>query len=141
MVFICFAVYVLANNTRVVPYFNRRVWPPGGLKIWYNPCIIRQYIHGKTNENHVLFSNYFQNKKIHLIFIPCFIGAVGHIIITYAWNQEDLEGSHNANLISGFNGLLFNNTMRLCPMYICKHDMVHRGQSRHFSELSYWYCH
>ena len=27
MVFICFAVYVLANNTRVAPYFNRRVWP------------------------------------------------------------------------------------------------------------------
>ena len=27
MVFICFAVYVLANNTRVVPYFYRRVWP------------------------------------------------------------------------------------------------------------------
>ena len=29
MVFICFAVYILANNTRVVPYFYRRVWPPG----------------------------------------------------------------------------------------------------------------
>ena len=28
------------------------------LKIWYNPCIIRQYIHGKTDENHVIFSNY-----------------------------------------------------------------------------------
>ena len=27
MVFICFAVYVLANNTRAVPYFDRRVWP------------------------------------------------------------------------------------------------------------------
>ena len=24
---------------------------------WYNPCIIRQYIHSKTDENHVLFSN------------------------------------------------------------------------------------
>ena len=37
-----------------------RVWPPGDhtrLKIWYNPCIIRQYIHGKTDENHVLLSN------------------------------------------------------------------------------------
>ena len=51
MVFSCFAVFVLANNARVVPYFYRRVW----LKIWYNPCIIRQYIHGKTDENHVLF--------------------------------------------------------------------------------------
>ena len=28
MVFICFAVCVLANNTRVVPYFYRRVWSP-----------------------------------------------------------------------------------------------------------------
>ena len=26
------------------------------MKIWYNPCIICQYIHGKTDENHVLFS-------------------------------------------------------------------------------------
>ena len=26
MVFSCFAVYVLANNTRVVPYFFRRVY-------------------------------------------------------------------------------------------------------------------
>ena len=26
------------------------------LKIWYNPGIIRQYIHSKTDENHVLFS-------------------------------------------------------------------------------------
>ena len=27
------------------------------LKIWYNPCIIHQYInvHGKTDENHALF--------------------------------------------------------------------------------------
>ena len=30
MVFSCFAVYVLANNTWVVPYFYRRVWPPDG---------------------------------------------------------------------------------------------------------------
>ena len=28
MVFSCFAVYVLATNTRVVPYLYRRVWPP-----------------------------------------------------------------------------------------------------------------
>ena len=27
------------------------------LQIWYNPCIIRQYIHSKTAENHVLFCN------------------------------------------------------------------------------------
>ena len=26
------------------------------LKIWYNQCIIRQYIHSKTAENHILFS-------------------------------------------------------------------------------------
>ena len=38
MVFICFAVS--GDHTR--------------LKIWYNPVIIRQYIHGKTVENHVL---------------------------------------------------------------------------------------
>ena len=59
MVSICFAVYVLANNTRVIPYFYCRVWPPGDhtrLKIWYNLCIIRPYIHGKTDGNHVLFS-------------------------------------------------------------------------------------
>ena len=55
MVFSCFAVYVLANNTWVVPYFYRRVWPPR-LKIWYNLCIIRQYIQSKTAENYVLFS-------------------------------------------------------------------------------------
>ena len=65
MVFICFAVYVLANNTGVVPYFYRRVWPPRDhtrLKIWYNPGTTRvlfsKYIHGKTDENHVLLSNY-----------------------------------------------------------------------------------
>ena len=28
MFFSCFAVYVLANSTRVVRYFYRRVWPP-----------------------------------------------------------------------------------------------------------------
>ena len=28
MVFSCFAVYILANNTRVIPYFYRREWPP-----------------------------------------------------------------------------------------------------------------
>ena len=28
------------------------------LKIWYNPCIIRQYIHNRTAENHLLFSKY-----------------------------------------------------------------------------------
>ena len=68
------AVYKNENNTwfsSVLPciywriihglyhIFYRRVWPPGDhtrLKIWYNPCIIRQYIHGKTDENHVSFS-------------------------------------------------------------------------------------
>ena len=29
------------------------------LKIWYKPCIIRQYIHSKTAENHVLFSKWY----------------------------------------------------------------------------------
>ena len=36
------------------------VFSPGGhtrLKIWYHLCIIRQYIHSKTSENHQLFSN------------------------------------------------------------------------------------
>ena len=33
------------------------------LKIWYNPCIIRQYIYGKTDENHVLFSNYLDSPR------------------------------------------------------------------------------
>ena len=32
MVFSCFAVYVLANNTRVVSYFYRRAWPPLGAR-------------------------------------------------------------------------------------------------------------
>ena len=39
------------------------------LKIWYNPCIIRQYIHGKTDENHVLFSKYIINKICYQLFI------------------------------------------------------------------------
>ena len=26
-------------------------------QLWYNPCIICQYIRGKTDENHALFSN------------------------------------------------------------------------------------
>ena len=56
--------YKNENNTwfsSVLTYFYRRVWLPGDhtrLKVWYNPCIIRQYIHGKTDETHVLFSNY-----------------------------------------------------------------------------------
>ena len=64
MVFSCFAVYVLANNTQVVPYFYR-------LKIWYNPCIIRQYIHSKTAENHLLFSNYLCGNFSQLQFGNC----------------------------------------------------------------------
>ena len=53
-------LYKNENNTWFSS-INRRVWPPGDhtrLKIWYNPCIIRQNIHGKTDENHVLFSNF-----------------------------------------------------------------------------------
>ena len=53
--FSCFAVYVLGNNTRVEPYFESC---KETIKIWFNPSIIRQYIHSKTAENHLLFSNY-----------------------------------------------------------------------------------
>ena len=59
MVFSCFAVYVLANNTRVVLYFEscmaplihddtnivQPVYYYTTIQILYNPCIIRQYIH------------------------------------------------------------------------------------------------
>ena len=53
-------------NFDVVFYKNENnTWFSSGdhtrLKIWYNPCIIRQYIHGKTDENHVLFSKFHQN--------------------------------------------------------------------------------
>ena len=42
--FSCFAVYVLASNTRVVPYFNSRVWPPGDHTRlnYYSPVHTRQ---------------------------------------------------------------------------------------------------
>ena len=38
------------------------------LKIWYNPCIIRQYIHSKTAENHVLFSKKNLGNIICIVF-------------------------------------------------------------------------
>ena len=48
----CFAVYVLANNTRVVSYFYR--WPYTTQNmvqpVYYSP------VHTQQAENHVLFS-------------------------------------------------------------------------------------
>ena len=56
-------MYVLANNTRVVPYFYTR------LKIWYNPCIICQYITAKQLKTmyYSLMNVYFyrMNENIH----------------------------------------------------------------------------
>ena len=37
-----------------------------------NPCIIRQYIHGKTDENHVLFSNSTPEVPVFLRKFPDF---------------------------------------------------------------------
>ena len=56
--------YVLANNTRVVLQFESCMAPYTTIKIQYNPCIIRQYIHSKTAENHLLLSNYYSFKKL-----------------------------------------------------------------------------
>ena len=53
-----YIVRVFSSSTRnfiglyIVPYFYRRVWSPGTTRV------IRQYIHGKTDENHVLFSKF-----------------------------------------------------------------------------------
>ena len=56
MVFSCFAVYVLANNTRIVPYFYRCVWPP------------RATIHdSKCGTTCVLFASTYTAKK-HVLF-------------------------------------------------------------------------
>ena len=68
MVFICFAVYVVvygrqATHTR--------------LKIWYNPCIIRQYIHGKTEKKHVLFS---------IMIIPYNVDQNPRFILEFFWS-------------------------------------------------------
>ena len=63
MVVICFAVYVLANNTQMYHILYRV-----RLNIWYNPCIIRQYIHGKTDEHHVYYSlNYSVLIQIYIL--------------------------------------------------------------------------
>ena len=39
--------------------------------VWFNLCIIRQYIHSKTAENHLLFSNsykWFGYDNIYIFF-------------------------------------------------------------------------
>ena len=48
----CFAVYVLANDTQVVPYFS-------------SPCIICQYIHSKTAKQ--LKTMYYSLIKVRLV--------------------------------------------------------------------------
>ena len=49
MVFSCLAVYVLAKNTRVVPYFYRRVWSPFILKLYYQFGILDDFCVIKKN--------------------------------------------------------------------------------------------
>ena len=68
-------VIYLENNARVVPYFERR--PYTTIKIWYNPCIIRQYIHSKTDENHVLFSFLYNTaSKCGILYDFCVIKQI-----------------------------------------------------------------
>ena len=38
------------------------------LKIWYKPCIIRQFIHSKTAANHVLFASSYTAKQLQTIY-------------------------------------------------------------------------
>ena len=52
MVFICFAMYVLATNTRVVPYFE-------SCMVAWLAAIHDDKNMVQTDENHVLFSGYY----------------------------------------------------------------------------------
>ena len=44
----------------IIHGFHRRVW-----SVWYNLCIIRQYIHSKTAEHHVLFSKSINSSNFY----------------------------------------------------------------------------
>ena len=45
------------------------VWRPYMTQNMVQPVYFRQYIHGKTDENHVLFSKYIINKICYQLFI------------------------------------------------------------------------
>ena len=53
---------------------------PYTTQIWYNPCIIRQYIHSKTAEIHVLFSKSIADafeKAIQILKVGIIVEYVG----------------------------------------------------------------
>ena len=66
MVFICFAVYVLANNTRVIPYFYRRVWP-----------LAHDSKYGTTR---VLFASTYTAKQMKTIYY-----SLIHLLLNQQW--------------------------------------------------------
>ena len=57
MVFICFAVYVLANNHILIVVYGRQATIHDS-QYGTTRALFAKYIHGKTDENHVLFSKY-----------------------------------------------------------------------------------
>ena len=75
---------------------HRRVEPPDchtRLNIWYNPCIIRKYIHSKTAEKHVLFSIYKINP------FECYVTYMTRALKP-DWDVQALRGHQRNNGIS-----------------------------------------
>ena len=106
MVFSCFAVYVLANNTRVVLYFYRRVWPPS------------KYSNSKTAQNHLLFS------KSNVVMSLCtHKNRNADPIFKYLYKKNHLEVTKLtiitiSKLQDGVIGVLYSETQRITQIIL-----------------------
>ena len=124
MVCNCFALYALENNKQFVPYFELYMVT---MKIWYKPCIIRQYIHSKIAANHVLFSSCFiflhraMKRDMSLSTSPHVVKMVSQSQMrTVLWrNRLNFLENHSTSRYIFYHYLYLYVTCQNCKTTIC----------------------